>query len=45
MVGEHTDGILGYEPDTATPLMRNMVLYAAFGNKATVAGARADLGK
>jgi hypothetical protein len=32
MVGQYTDGIIGYDPDTATSLMRNMVLFAAFGN-------------
>jgi hypothetical protein len=28
IVGEQVDGILGYSPQTATDLMRNMVLYA-----------------
>jgi len=40
LVGQYTDGILGYEPETATSLMRNMVLYSAFGNKAMVADAQ-----
>jgi hypothetical protein len=42
LVGQYTDGILGYDPDTATSLMRNMVLYSAFGNKAMVADAQAN---
>jgi hypothetical protein len=39
LVGQPTDGILGYEPDTATNLMRNMILISALGNKAMVAAA------
>ena len=45
LVGQPTDGILGYEPEIATNLMRNLVLYSAFGNKAMVANAQADAGK
>jgi hypothetical protein len=33
MVGENVDGIYGYEPETATDLMRNMVLYAGFSHR------------
>jgi hypothetical protein len=29
MVGEQVDGIYGYDPASATALMRNLVLYAA----------------
>ena len=28
MVGERVDGILGYDPETATAIMRNILLYA-----------------
>jgi hypothetical protein len=31
IVGEPMDGILGYDPSSATPLMRNLILFAAFG--------------
>ena len=31
MVGEHVDGISGYSPASATELMRNIILYGAFG--------------
>ncbi len=31
IVGEQVDGVLGYDPATATAIMRNLVLYAAFG--------------
>jgi hypothetical protein len=40
LVGQPTDGILGYDSDTATNLMRNMVLISALGEKAMVAGAK-----
>jgi hypothetical protein len=33
MVGENVDGVYGYEPETATNLMRNMVLYAGFNHR------------
>jgi hypothetical protein len=39
LVGQPTDGIIGYDPDTATNLMRNMVLLSTLGNKAMVAAA------
>ena len=29
LVGQPVDGIFGYAPESATPLMRNMLLYAA----------------
>ena len=29
LVGNDVDGILGYTPDTATAIMRNVLLYAA----------------
>lgn len=35
MVGEPIDGIDGYSPDSATRIMRNIVLYSAFGVKPT----------
>ncbi len=31
MVGEPVDGIAGYTPESATAIMRNIVLYSAFG--------------
>jgi hypothetical protein len=31
LVGEPVDGILGYEPDSATTLMEKMLLYAQGG--------------
>lgn len=31
MVGEPVDGVLGYDPASATAIMRNIVLYSAFG--------------
>jgi hypothetical protein len=31
LVGEPVDGIMGYEPATATAVMRNLVLFGAFG--------------
>ncbi len=30
-MGQQVDGILGYDPATATSLMRNMVMFGAFG--------------
>ena len=30
MVGEPVDGIVGYSPQSATDLLRNIVLYGAF---------------
>lgn len=33
MVGEPVDGIVGYTPDVATQIMRNIVLYATKGGK------------
>ncbi len=39
LVGQPTDGILGYAPETATAIMRNMVLISALGDKAMVAAA------
>jgi hypothetical protein len=35
MVGEPVDGIAGYSPQTATEIMRNLVLYAGFGSRPT----------
>jgi hypothetical protein len=29
LVGQQTDGIIGYDPETATAIMRNLLLYAA----------------
>lgn len=40
LVGQPVDGVLGYDPDTATNLMRNILLYAT-GGKGPVA-AQAD---
>jgi hypothetical protein len=39
LVGQPTDGILGYDSDTAVNLMRNMILISALGNKAMLATA------
>jgi len=39
LVGQPTDGILGYDTDTAVSLMRNMILISALGDKAMVAAA------
>lgn len=33
MVGQPVDGILGYDPETATAIMRNIVIYAANGGQ------------
>ena len=33
MLGQPCDGILGYEPDTATAIMRNIVLYVAYNGR------------
>ena len=33
MVGEPVDGVLGYTPETATEIVRNIVLYADSGGK------------
>jgi hypothetical protein len=33
LVGEPVDGIIGYEPDSATELMERMILYAESGGK------------
>jgi hypothetical protein len=32
LVGQPMDGILGYDPNTATQIMRNIILYCAGGN-------------
>ena len=37
-VGEQVDGILGYDPNVATQIMINMVMYADGGGKGAVAG-------
>jgi hypothetical protein len=37
MVGEPRDGIVGYDPDTATAIMRNLVLFADPGVRTPVA--------
>jgi hypothetical protein len=29
LVGEQVDGIVGYDPNSATALVRNMILYSA----------------
>jgi hypothetical protein len=29
LVGQQTDGVIGYDPETATAIMRNLLLYAA----------------
>jgi hypothetical protein len=34
MIGQPRDGILGYSPETATNIMRNLLLYVAYGGKA-----------
>ena len=39
LVGEPVDGIVGYEPATATAIMRNIVLYATAGGKVASAPA------
>ena len=36
LVGEPVDGIIGYEPATATQIMRNILLYAQAGGKVSV---------
>ncbi|QOV91900.1 DUF4159 domain-containing protein [Humisphaera borealis] len=33
MLGQPCDGILGYEPETATAIMRNIVLYVAYNGR------------
>jgi len=33
LVGQNVDGILGYVPQTATELMRNMLIYAGFSHR------------
>jgi hypothetical protein len=35
LVGEPVDGILGYDPDSATTLMEHMILYAESGGRPT----------
>jgi len=35
LVGEPVDGILGYDPDSATSLMEHMILYAESGGRPT----------
>jgi hypothetical protein len=35
LVGEPVDGIVGYEPDSATALMEHMILYAESGGRPT----------
>jgi hypothetical protein len=35
MVGEPVDGIVGYDPDSATSLMEHMILYAESGGRPT----------
>ncbi len=35
LVGEPVDGIIGYDPDSATTLMEHMILYAESGGKPT----------
>jgi len=35
LVGEPVDGIVGYDPDSATSLMEHMILYAESGGKPT----------
>jgi hypothetical protein len=37
LVGEPVDGVVGYDTATATPVMRNIVLYAAAGGNVTAA--------
>src|SRR5207244_9444667 len=32
LVGESIDGIIGYDPATATAVMRNLILYGALGD-------------
>ena len=40
LVGEPVDGIVGYDPATATALMRKMILYAESGGKPVAATAQ-----
>ena len=35
LVGEPVDGIVGYDPDSATALMEHMILYAESGGRPT----------
>ena len=39
LVGEEIDGIIGYDPASATALMRSLVLYSAFGTSKPPAAA------
>jgi hypothetical protein len=41
LVGEPMDGIIGYNPATATAIMRNLLLVGGFGDKATAEPAKA----
>ncbi len=34
LVGQPVDGIIGYDPETATAIMRNLLIFAAFGDQA-----------
>ena len=45
LVGQPTDGILGYDPATATDIMRNIVVYAAKGGAGVAAKADAGADK
>jgi hypothetical protein len=45
LVGEAVDGIVGYTPDTATGLMRKMILYAESGGNPVAAVAVEKKGK
>ena len=36
LVGEAVDGIVGYQPSVATSIMRNLLMYAGFGDKTEV---------
>lgn len=38
LVGQPVDGIIGYTPETATAIMRNVLLYSAAGRKPKPAG-------
>jgi hypothetical protein len=40
LVGQPVDGIYGYEPASATDLMRNMIFYATGGGTAKTTSAR-----
>jgi hypothetical protein len=36
LVGQPVDGLIGYDPATATSIMRNLILFAALGPNAPV---------